>query len=96
MRNRTTALSHGFAPLAWALAASFLVLAAVAAHAASPQSRAESDVRDTYSTYVPGATKEWCESLAYPYCSGPALGAAGTRGNPPYVLTQPPRPIFGE
>ena len=47
-----------------------------------------------FNSFVPGASEQWCDSLAYPYCSTPAPGTPGS-GPAPYVHPMPARPIFG-
>ena len=50
---------------------------------------------DTIAQVVPGASEQWCDSLAYPYCSTPAPGTEGS-GPAPYVHPAPARPVFGQ
>jgi hypothetical protein len=48
-----------------------------------------------FNSFVPGASEQWCDSLAYPYCSTPAPGTEGS-GPAPYVHPAPARPVFGQ
>ena len=72
--------------------------AAFAAAASGNSPAQQSAMADSHSrafnSFVPGATEQWCDSLAYPYCSTPAPGTPGS-GPAPYVHPVPARPIFG-
>lgn len=48
-----------------------------------------------FTSFVPGATKAWCDSLPYPYCEEPAPGRLVSGAHPPNVYLVLPRPIFG-
>lgn len=75
-----------------ALVAAALTLAAASAAFAANRDAAPAS-RD-FNSFVPGASEQWCDSLAYPYCSTPAPGTPGS-GPAPYVHPAPARPIFG-
>lgn len=74
------------------LVATALTLAASSAFAANLDGAGASR---GFNSFVPGASEQWCDSLAYPYCSTPAPGTEGS-GPAPYVHPAPARPIFGE
>ena len=48
-----------------------------------------------FTSFVPGATKAWCNSLPYPYCEDPAPGTPVSGAHPPGVYVVLPRPIVG-
>jgi hypothetical protein len=73
-----------------ALVAATLTLAASSAFAANLDGARASR---GFNSFVPGASEQWCDSLAYPYCSTPA---PGTEGSAPYVHPAPARPVFGQ
>jgi len=92
-----TRLSH----LAASLAAAITLSVASAALAADPgtnapmqQSAMADHASQPFVDNVPGATRQWCDSLAYPYCEDPAPGTPDS-APAPYVHEMTPRPIFG-
>jgi hypothetical protein len=48
-----------------------------------------------FASFVPGATKAWCDSLPYPYCEDPAPGTPVPGGHAPDLYLVLPHPIFG-
>jgi hypothetical protein len=75
-----------------AFIAAALTLAASSAFAANLDNTRTSR---GFNSFVPGASQQWCDSLAYPYCSTPAPGTEGS-GPAPYVHPAPARPVFGQ
>ena len=75
-----------------ALVAATLTLAASSAFAANLDGARASR---GFNSFVPGASEQWCDSLAYPYCSTPAPGTEGS-GPAPYVHPAPARPVFAQ
>jgi hypothetical protein len=49
-----------------------------------------------FSSFVPGATRHWCDSLPYPYCANPAPGVPNSGAPMPGAHPMTPHPIFGE
>lgn len=48
-----------------------------------------------FASFVPGATKAWCDLPSYPYCEDPVPGTLVSGAHPPNVYLALPRPIFG-
>ena len=61
----------------------------------APSSAPQSEQGQPFASFVPGATKAWCDSLPYPYCEDPAPGTPTSGGRVPFVFPMVSHPIFG-
>jgi hypothetical protein len=79
-----TALAVYTTPIAFASASDIT--------AAPQQSTMAQHASRPFQSFIPGASEQWCDSLAYPYCEDP--GHVGV-GPVAYADSMPARPIFG-
>jgi hypothetical protein len=83
-----------FVRLAAALAVAVPLSTASVAFAAGVDTHATASGTQPYASFLPGATKAWCDSLPYPYCRDPAPDVPDS-GPAPYADPMPDHPIFG-